>query len=101
MYVNNGGPIASASSPDGLTFTQDDGLRLDEGSVPGSIVLPDGTVRMYVCNKGISLYESQDGLNFHRVQEGVIPAEAGQIICDPSPTTISGGYLLIYKTRYP
>ncbi|MEW6717669.1 MAG: hypothetical protein AB1345_09220 [Chloroflexota bacterium] len=101
MYLNRGGAIASASSQDGLTFTEDAGNRLEEGSVPGSIILPDGKVRMYVCKEGISLYESQDGLNFDLLKAGVIHLLPGQngILCDPAVASTPTGFLMAYKFR--
>lgn len=95
MYLNNKGRIISATSPDGLTFTLDPGVRVERGGVPGSIVLADGTVRLYGC--GIPVYRSDDGLTFRIEREGVIRSVPPEIICDPSVTATPTGYLMVYK----
>jgi len=100
MYLN-GGDIFSASSTDGLDFVADEGVRVENGSVPGSIVMPDGSIRMYNCSQGISVFESQDGLNFALLKQGVIQdtTRSGKIICDPSVTATSSGFLIVYKVN--
>lgn len=97
MYLNRQ-DIISATSNDGLTFTQDDGVRVEKGAVPGAIVLPDGSVRLYACVDGISVYKSADGLDFSLEKKSVIGIPSGGgIICDPSVTAMPGGYLMVYK----
>jgi hypothetical protein len=101
MYLNNNGKIISATSQDGLSFSQDNGIRVFvEGSVPGSIVLPDGSVRLYACDRGISAFRSPDGLSFSLERSSIIQAEPGGppvILCDPSVTATPTGYLMVYK----
>lgn len=99
MYLNNNGPIISATSDDGLTFNRDPGIRLPQGTVPGSIVLPDGSVRLHTCTRGISVYKGGDGLNFTVEREGVIPGAPGLIVCDPSVTFVPNGFLIVYKVN--
>ena len=91
----------TTSSADGLTFSADEGVRVENGSVPSSIVMPDVGIRMYNCSRGISVFESPDGLNFNLLREGVVRDEtgAGLIICDPAVTAIANGYLMVYKTN--
>jgi hypothetical protein len=98
MYLNMQDIVSATSSDGGLTFTKDDGVRVEKGSVPGAIVLPDDLVRLYVCGKGISVYKSTDGLNFTVEKKGVIAIPSGGgIICDPSVTETPSGYLMVYK----
>lgn len=97
MYLNRQ-DIISASSDNGLTFTLDDGVRVEKGAVPGAVVLSDGAIRLYACVKGISVYFSPDGLNFALDYESVIPIPAqGGVVCDPSVTATPSGYLMVYK----
>lgn len=96
MYLNST-DIVSASSPDGLTFAADEGVRVERGAVPGAIVLPDGSVRLYACSQGISVFASADGLNFTLEKQGAIGANQGGIVCDPSVTASPNGYLMVYK----
>jgi hypothetical protein len=97
MYLNMQDIVSATSSNGGLTFTKDDGVRVEKGSVPGAIVLPDGSVRLYACGKGISAYKSTDGFTFTLEKEGVVTASGGAIICDPSVTETPNGYLMVYK----
>lgn len=89
--------IISASSSDGLTFTKDDGIRVEKGAVPGAIVLPDGALRLYACVQGISVYKSTEGLDFSLEKQSVITAAGGGIVCDPSVTATPNGYVMVYK----
>ncbi len=99
MFLNNDGKIISATSSDGLNFTADSGVRVSGGgSIPGSIVLPDGSVRLYKCEKGISAYKSADGLNFALEKAEVIRGQGG-VVCDPSVTATPNGYLMVYKVN--
>ena len=98
MYLNNMGRILSATSSDGVNFAQDAGVRVNVmGSVPGSIVLPDGSVRLYTCTGGISAFKSTDGLNFDLEKRDVIRGQSSEILCDPSVTVTPNGYLMVYK----
>lgn len=65
-----GGPyfhkVQSASSEDGLTFTLDERVLLEHASVPASVVLPDGRIRIYYVDASklpetANVAESQDG----------------------------------------
>lgn len=100
MYLNHQ-DIISASSDDGLTFTLDDGVRVEKGSVPGAIVLSDGAIRLYACGAGISVYRSTDGLNFTLEKQSVISPAQGGMVCDPSVTATPTGYLMVYKYQPP
>jgi hypothetical protein len=99
MFLNNDGKIISATGSDGLNFTADSGVRVQAmGSIPGSIVLADGSVRLYTCERGISAYKSADGLNFALEKAEVIRGQGG-VLCDPSVTAIPSGYLMVYKVN--
>ncbi len=97
MYLNRDSDITSATSADGLTFTDDGGVRLSGLGVPGAIVLPDGTIRLYHCGNGITVSKSSDGLAFGLEKEGVIRAAPGSLVCSPSVTAIPTGYLMVYN----
>lgn len=98
MYLNNNGKIISATSTDGLDFAQDNGVRVQVmGSVPGSVVLPDGSVRLYACTGGISAFKSTDGLNFDLEKRDLLRGQFSEILCDPSVTATPDGYLMVYK----
>ncbi|MCX7750946.1 MAG: hypothetical protein N2320_05360 [Candidatus Bipolaricaulota bacterium] len=100
MYLNQNGDITSATSSDGLRFIADPGVRIPRGGVPGAIVLPDGTVRLYACTDGISAYRSADGVWFTLEKPRVVPVPpAGGIVCDPSVCAGPAGYLMVYKHR--
>ncbi len=99
MFINNADKIISATSSDGLNFTADAGVRVaGGGSIPGSIVLADGSVRLYKCDKGINAFKSADGLTFTLEKETVIRGTGG-IICDPSITAMPSGFLMVYKVN--
>ncbi len=99
MFLNNADKIISATSSEGLSFTADSGVRVEtRGSIPGSILLPDGAVRLYTCGKGISAYKSMDGLNFTLEKDAVIRAERG-VVCDPSVAATPSGFLMLYKVN--
>lgn len=96
MYLNNEGRIISATSDDeGWSFALDPGVRVERGGVPGSVVLPDGSVRLYGC--GITSYRSADGLQFAFEAQTNIRSGPPAIVCDPSVTTTPNGYLMVYK----
>jgi hypothetical protein len=72
-----GGPythkVLSASSPDGLSWTRDEGVRLEHASVPSAVVAGDRVFLYYVdADRGPGLPESvgcavsTDGLRFER-----------------------------------
>lgn len=95
------GRLRSASSPDGLTFTADAGERLAGPGIPGSLLLPDGRVRLFRNDRGgIFTWVSADGMAFTR--EGLClrdPAERG--IADPSPVLLPDGRIALVYKRMP
>ncbi|MBI3914606.1 MAG: hypothetical protein HY327_10545 [Chloroflexi bacterium] len=98
MFINNADKIISATSSDGLNFTADAGVRVaGGGSIPGSIVLADGSVRLYKCEKGITAYKSADGLTFTLEKESVI--RGAGVLCDPSVAAMPTGFLMVYKVN--
>jgi hypothetical protein len=100
MYLNNDGNVISATSNDGLNFNADPGTRVQvRGSIPGSIVLADGTIRLYTCARGIAVYKSSDGLNFALEKAGVISETFARVICDPSIAATPTGFVMVFKTN--
>ena len=101
MYVNAPAVILSATSSDGFNFTQDPGERTRTGGVPGAIILPDSTVRLFVCGKGITSLRSVNGLDFTDESGVRIPVPlGGRQVADPSPLYCSDGkYRMAYKVR--
>ena len=89
-----GGPYAhqvlSASSRDGVTWTRDDGVRLEHASVPCAVVFKDRIFLYFVdANRGEGQEESvgcavsDDGLRFDR-QKLVIDGMTARKAVDPS-----------------
>lgn len=75
--VPQGGPyvhkICSASSPDGLTWTRDEGVRVEHASVPCAVTVGEKIFLYYVdANRGPGKFESigcavsTDGLRFEK-----------------------------------
>lgn len=101
MYVHSPVAILSATSNDGFVFTIDQGERTRDGGVPGALVLPGDSVRLFVCGKGITSLKSGNGLDFApepgtRIQ---IPF-TGQLVADPHPIKCQDGkYRMAYKVR--
>lgn len=92
------GSIRSATSGDGLSFVEDPGTRHPFPAIPGSVVLPDGRVRLFVNGPGgIVSRISEDGLSFR--DEGVrIRSTDGRLLADPAPALRDDGtYVLVYK----
>ena len=65
--------IRSASSPDGLVWTRDDGIRLEHASAPCAIVRDDGSILLYFVDSSrlldgragtINCAVASDGTNF-------------------------------------
>ncbi|MCI0341053.1 MAG: alpha/beta hydrolase fold domain-containing protein [Planctomycetales bacterium] len=95
------GSVLSATSPDGLAFTEDPGVRHPAPAIPGAIVLPDGRVRLYVNGPGgIVSRTSDDGLAF-REEPGVrIAAHEGRLLADPGAARLPDGRVaLVWKRR--
>ncbi len=96
--------VVSATSDDGIKFTQDPGVRLPEGIGGQSkpFKLDDGRIRLYSTKiDGINSFISEDGLTF--VEEAgyrVTAKDAGlQTISSPSIIEISSGkYRMYYST---
>lgn len=57
--------IYSATSPDGITWTQEEGTRKTMATFPDVVLVPEGQYRMYFQNAGvIKSALSKDGLTF-------------------------------------
>lgn len=104
MYfpVHAGDPkasVLSATSADGVIFTEDPGVRHPSPAIPGSLLLADGRVRLFVNGPGgILSMLSQDGLSFREEAGHRVRSEGGRGLADPSPARLEDGtYLLVYK----
>ncbi|MDP2730187.1 MAG: hypothetical protein Q8O55_06880 [Dehalococcoidales bacterium] len=100
--------IFSAVSTDGLSFEKE-GIRIDSqqtpdrgwASVPETVVLPDGRVRLYYVSDGLDVKHgivsviSEDGLSFTR--EG--PVLTGFV--DPSIVRLADGTYLMIAVAFP
>ena len=61
-----------------------------EGVSPEAVILDDGTVRLYVTNMGIELWESADGLSFTKVSARTPPGS------DPTVIRTSNGWRMYF-----
>jgi len=98
MALSRGRETLLARSDDGLAFERF--AEVAFGGVPELSPLPDGSVRLYVCARGIESYRSSDrGITWMR--EGVVmsPPPGERVLCDPS--YVPGAGLLFYKTFNP
>ena len=58
--------IYSASSPDGISFTEDSGVRMENADAPCVVKLPDGRFRMYYQAPPPSRKAAHTGDHLHR-----------------------------------
>ena len=61
-----------------------------EGVSPEAVILDDGTVRLYITNMGIELWESADGLSFTKVSARTPPGS------DPTVIRTSNGWRMYF-----
>jgi len=72
MFLSRGEETLLARSSDGLSFAMDESFRLTGGGVPGALVLPDGTVRVYQSSReGITSSVFDPGLGTVKKDAGV------------------------------
>lgn len=91
--------MVTATSPDGLTFTQESEFEVG-GGIPEVVQLESGVWGLYVCSEGISLTTSQDGLSDWSSLSTVLSADRGEIVCDPSIIKmLSGEWEMVYKVQ--
>lgn len=85
------GSVLSATSTDGLSFSEDPGTRHSFPSIPGVVVLSDGRIRLFVnVPGGIGSKISHDGLSFQ--DEGIrVWSTDGRGLADPSPALREDG----------
>ena len=103
IYISRGNRVLSATSRDGIVFERDPGFRSDrKGGVPGAVIVNDGTVYLFVCERqGIRRLRSSDGMDF-RDDGMAIKAPSGRAVCDPHPMhNPKGGYVMAYKEKDP
>lgn len=96
MAISLGQQTVILRSSNGLTFTSEANLTF--GGVPELAIAPDGVVRLYVCQQGITAYRSSDaGRNWTRERVVMGGGFNGHpIVCDPS--LISGADMFVFKT---
>lgn len=103
--AQDGGPrahqVMSASSPDGLTFTHDGVVLLDQASVPAAIALDDGRIRLYYVDasnapENVNCAESTDGGRSFRVLGCTIEGRGGVKAVDPSIVRLPDGRFRLY-----
>lgn len=103
--------IYSAVSSDGITWTQEEGLRMKGATFPSVIRLPDGTWRMYfqgavlgsppaaailsaVSKDGLT-WTQEAGVRIKRGEEGIHDSEN---VADPTVVQLPDGtYLMVYR----
>ena len=94
-------PSESQDSTTQFVWTVDEGIRLEDASVPNIYRLKDGRLRMYYGGAGGILSAiSQDGLTFTK-ESGVRVASDSQgsqemIVSDPAPVMLKDGRIRIY-----
>lgn len=100
MYISTGASTISAISDDGDSFIEEEGVRSTVGGVPGALLLPDNSVRLFVCGDGVISLTSEDGIDFTQDTGTRLSSIDGSVLCDPHPIALSsGGYLMTYKSR--
>ncbi len=98
----NNHEIYSATSSDGKTWTQEDGVRLTGAAFPDVFELPDGTWRMNVQgDNAIISYKSSDGLSWSKENGVRIDTKETDFTIDrvAAPTTLKvsdGLYIMVY-----
>lgn len=101
----NNGPffhqIYSASSPDGLTWTEDGQMLIDHASVPAAFALPDGRIRIYYVDasqrpENVNCAESTDGgLTYHTLPFQIVGLSSVKAV-DPSIVQLPNGRFRLY-----
>lgn len=88
--------IYSAVSSDGINFTLEDGIRLEQDTIfdPNVILLADGRYRMFLNKSDIISATSTDGLTF--VRDDGIRVEMGAV---PGAIALSDGSYRLYVCR--
>lgn len=97
MFVSQGREDLSTSSPDGITFTQDEKSASTTGAISDTIAMEDG-YRLYKCSQGG--IHSQFTKDFKTwTEEGLrISGGFGFGICDPGIIKLPNGtYKMFYK----
>ena len=95
LAASQGQKTVLARSDDGFVF-QESG-SFSGGGVPEVAALPDGSVRLYVCARGVEAYRSTNGgTDWALESRDIAPGLGHKIVCDPS--YVPGAGLFIYKT---
>jgi hypothetical protein len=104
LYVPSGDEgIISTVSRDGITFTREEGVRITYGGMPGALLLPDNSLRVFLNGdqggqSGIFSMISTDYFNF-TLEDGMrILASPGYIVNNSQPIQLKeDGYLMLYQ----
>ncbi len=101
----DGGPyqhvVLSASSEDGLTWTLDEGVRMEHASVPCAVVTDEGKVMLYFVDADRKSFEtanvavSEDGLTFEKLGLEIEGMPARKAL-DPSILLLEDGMYVLY-----
>jgi hypothetical protein len=86
-----------AKSDDGLNFTFEKEVGLG-GGIPEVVEYARGRYRLYFCDAGISAVTSRDGLDWTE-SRSVLPADPGEIVCDPSVIRAGNEWVMYYKVQ--
>lgn len=99
MFVSKGTTIVRATSPDGLTFTEDPTFIWNNGAVCSTFLFPGGIFRTYYCGMGgINSASNTDGYNL-AIDTGVrLTPGANEFICDPTLVYLNSVYIMYYKS---
>ena len=99
-YPSGTGPgdatIVVAKSEDGLNFVKEKEFSVG-GGIPDIIKL-NGKYALYFCSDGISRVTSSDGLSWSN-KENVMPANMGEVNCDPSIIKTKDKWTMFYKVQ--
>lgn len=95
MLYSTGPTSGLATSPDGLTFTDQGQVTEQFGGVPGLLASSEG-LRGYGCKMGIQSALSTDGKTFSVDATSVLPPAEG-MICDPSVNVFKDSFVMVYK----
>ena len=105
------GQLYSAVSSDGISWSQENGIRKNWATFPSVIKLPDGKYRLYFQNQGvIKSAVSADGLSWS--DESGVRVDAGnnaglklENVAAPTVIKVDNEYLMVYRgtinERYP
>lgn len=101
MFASVGTSLIRATSPDGITFTEDKTFVWNQGSISSTFLFPGNIYRTYFsAGNGIKSATSTDGYNL-TVESGIrLQAGASEIISEPTIVQLgTNAYVLYYKSE--